>query len=468
MSLLEIYKEKNNNPEWFFSHSSLAEDNVGSMFEYTNTNSRTQASFLNAFSKFLEIENRPRKLWPKQEDHGQEMHKHYVVNMIQSKLFKKDANELYNRTAKGLLYNDFIKLNIPEDDKWFINYLFLLNGYYLNRKNYIIYRVKQDLLGYLLSVDGVTEGLLIRYANELLKADSFRVILRSHFFFIHSFYDDSDFLINYLRASEAEREELAGYIEENLKTEKFACCISKKYQPGGNFTQNMLLDETRVFLLTLLFIQSKDVSSTNIYEIFVGSFNQNISTVKEKVVLSYLHRNKNIFDAIFAEILESEDLEIDVSDTITIEEATQILEAGTEDKAEDYIDETSEVGRQKIKAVYGIKKRQARILSGYKCGLETINNCGPIYFTAKVTGKNYLELHHFIPREFRNDFSYSIEVLANYITLCPRCHRQIHLAVDRERKHLINALYEERKTRLVVVGLKLDLSEIYAYYKIDS
>ena len=55
MSLLEIYKEKNNNPEWFFSHSSLAEDNVGSMFEYTNTNFRTQASFLNAFLKFLEI-----------------------------------------------------------------------------------------------------------------------------------------------------------------------------------------------------------------------------------------------------------------------------------------------------------------------------------------------------------------------------------------------------------------------------
>jgi len=60
----------------------------------------------------------------------------------------------------------------------------------------------------------------------------------------------------------------------------------------------------------------------------------------------------------------------------------------------------------------------------------------------------YLEAHHFIPREFRNDFSYSIEVLANYITLCPRCHRQIHLAVDRERKHLINALYEDRKNRL--------------------
>ena len=85
-----------------------------------------------------------------------------------------------------------------------------------------------------------------------------------------------------------------------------------------------------------------------------------------------------------------------------------------------------------------------------------------------MNNKNYLEVHHFIPREFRNDFSYSVEVLTNYITLCPRCHRQIHLAVDRERKHLINALYGERKNRLKLVGLKLDLKEIYEYYKIDT
>lgn len=79
-----------------------------------------------------------------------------------------------------------------------------------------------------------------------------------------------------------------------------------------------------------------------------------------------------------------------------------------------------------------------------------------------------MELHHLIPKEFRNDFSYSIEVLANYVTLCPRCHRQIHLSVDRERKHLINALLEERKNRLNLVGLPVDLRQMYEYYKIDS
>ncbi len=179
-----------------------------------------------------------------------------------------------------------------------------------------------------------------------------------------------------------------------------------------------------------------------------------------------MHKHEEIFDPIFIDILEIEDDEMIVAEDAAMEQI-QIIGI-PRDKPEDYIDETSETGRLKVKAIYNLRKKQARLLSKYTCALEKINNCRPIYFTAKMTEKNYLELHHLIPREFRNDFSYSIEALANYITLCPRCHRQIHLAVDRERKHLINALYEQRKDRLAIVGLKLELNEIYDYYRIDS
>src|SRR3972149_1323140 len=129
MSLLEVYREKNKNEDWFITHSTLGKGATGRMFEYTNTNFRTQNAFTTQFEKFLEIENKPRETWSKQEHHGQEMDKHRVVNMIQSKLFKKDVNELYSRTTKGLLYSNFINLDIPEENKWLINYLFLLNGY---------------------------------------------------------------------------------------------------------------------------------------------------------------------------------------------------------------------------------------------------------------------------------------------------------------------------------------------------
>ena len=93
MSLLEIYKEKNRNEQWFDDHFSLAENSHGSFFEYTNTNFRKQDSFTTQFNSFLEIENKPRAEWPRQPNHGQEIHKHMVINMIHSKLFRKDANE---------------------------------------------------------------------------------------------------------------------------------------------------------------------------------------------------------------------------------------------------------------------------------------------------------------------------------------------------------------------------------------
>lgn len=468
MSLLEIYKKKNEDSKWFTDHSTLGKGMAGRMFEYTNTNFRTQGAFTAQFLKFSEIENKPREEWAKQEHHGQKVDKHRVVNMIQSKLFKKDVNGLYSRTTKGLLYGDFVKMEtLSEDDSWFINYLFLLNGYYLNRKNYIIYRVKEDLLGYLLSVDGITEDSLIEDARNLLATDSFEAVLKSNFFYIHSFYNDSDFLINYLRSTEEERVELANYIGENIRTKNFRCCISAKYQPSGNFNRNMLVDETRVFLLTLLFVQSKAVNLSNVYEVFVANFKNNIAVLSGELVSGYLHEHKDIFDPIFIDVLELEEIEMAISEDAVVE-TIKLTEIDQKDKAEEYIDETSEQGRLKIKAVYNIRKRQARLLSKYACALEKINNCRPIYFTAKINGKNYLELHHLVPRGFRNDFSYSIEVLANYVTLCPRCHRQIHLAVDRERKHLINALYDERKDRLAVVGLGLDLNGIYEYYKIES
>ena len=228
MNLLEIYKEKNKNKAWFNAHSMLGKNATGRMFEYTNTNFRTQNAFIAQFEKFLEIENKNRGAWLKQEHHGQEIDKHRVVNMIQSKLFKKDTNGLYSRTKKGFLYGEFINSKITEENKWFINYLFLLNGYYSNRKNYIIYRVKNGLLDSLLSVDGMTEDLLVKYAKELLIANSFKAAIRKNFFFLHSFYDDSDFLINYLRATNIEKEELIKYIEKNNKEGSFACCISKK------------------------------------------------------------------------------------------------------------------------------------------------------------------------------------------------------------------------------------------------
>ncbi|MFA5154572.1 MAG: hypothetical protein WC554_18655, partial [Clostridia bacterium] len=171
MSLLELYKNRNEDAEWFEDHFSLGKGNAGRLFEYINTNFRNQKSFADHFITFQEIENLPREEWPRQDSHGQEKHKHMVVNMIQSKLFKKGQDGLYSKTAKGKLYADFVNSERPENEWWLINYLFLINGYYFSQKNYIIYRVREDLLGNMLSIDGVSEDFLVNSAKQLLKVD---------------------------------------------------------------------------------------------------------------------------------------------------------------------------------------------------------------------------------------------------------------------------------------------------------
>lgn len=468
MSILETYKEKNLDKKWFNDHSSLADGFHGRIFEYTNTNFRKQDSFITQFTSFLEVENKSRVDWPRQANHGQEIHKHMVMNMLQSKLFKKDVNGIYSKTVKGQQYKDFIDSNISGQEKWLINYLFLLNGYYLNQKNYIIHRVKDDILPFLITTDDISVNLLATEAIALLASEQGDIYesLRKDFFYIHSFYNDQDFLIAYLRSSKADKEALANYIEQNLKNGEFNCCVSKKYQSGGNFTRAMLFDETKVFLTTLLFAQTKDLNLDNIYKKIVDIFSTNTAHITKKTVLDYLYKNRGVFDSIFEDILEVQDEQSEIFNG-DLSDILQLGKINTEDTPEDYIDETSEVGRQKIKAVFAMKKKQARFLSNFTCALESMNNCKDIYFTAKVNNKTYLELHHFIPQEFRNSFSHSIEVLANYVTLCPRCHRQIHLAADRERRHLITSLYNERIARLKLVGLPLEIEEIYQYYKID-
>lgn len=471
MSLLETYKQKNLDENWVKMHSSSAKKTAGKMFEYSNTNFRTQNTFITQFSKFLAIDSKTREEWEKQANHGQEKDKHRVVNMLQSKLFKREVDGIYTTTTKGKTYKSFIDSEIQNEERWLVNYLFLINGYYFNTKNYIIHTVKENLLNRLQTIESLDFSSLIKKASDLIKLEdkSLEQILLQDFFYIHSFYDDEDFLLVYLRAPAEEKKELADYILANKKDKTYECCISKKYKPGGIFNIESLIDETKVFLLTSLFVKlQKTITVPTSYAIFVNNFNEYIAEIDKKEVLAYLHKNKDIFDPIFEEILELEDSE---QDSIPTHYKNLLLEAklaASVDQPEEYIDETSESGKTKIKSIFNERKRMAKIESKYTCILENINNCKSVYFTAKSTKENYLEIHHFLPQEFRNDFLYSIEVLANYVTLCPRCHRQIHLAVDRERKHLINSIYENRQERLKLVGLDVERANIYKYYNIEE
>ena len=113
-----------------------------------------------------------------------------------------------------------------------------------------------------------------------------------------------------------------------------------------------------------------------------------------------------------------------------------------------------------------VLKRMTKERSHYLCELQSLHNCR--YFTSKESQKNYLEIHHLVPREFSNEFEKSIEILDNYVPLCPHCHRMLHLATDRERLSALTFLYNARKDALQLKEITVDLDKLKVFYGIEE
>ena len=190
----------------------------------------------------------------------------------------------------------------------------------------------------------------------------------------------------------------------------------------------------------------------------INTYNE-IFPINERNIKAFIYdtnKNRSVFEIIYCKLFNVSIPVIEVAKDLTQEE---ILAIGP-------IDATDENGAKTLNVITQSLKKLAKIQSNYKCCFDTCELCK--YFTSKETHKPYLEIHHFIPREFANDFDSSIEIVENYATLCPNCHRKIHLAEDTERKHLINMLYSERKDVLSKHGLNVTLDQLYSYYKIDK
>ena len=84
-------------------------------------------------------------------------------------------------------------------------------------------------------------------------------------------------------------------------------------------------------------------------------------------------------------------------------------------------------------------------------------------FIRKNSGKNYTEPHHLVPMAFSEQFSVSLDVEENIVSLCSNCHNQIHYGADADK--LIKKLYEERKDALATVGIVVTLEQLLAMYR---
>lgn len=84
-------------------------------------------------------------------------------------------------------------------------------------------------------------------------------------------------------------------------------------------------------------------------------------------------------------------------------------------------------------------------------------------FIKKSNGKPYMEAHHLIPLMYSERFHYSLDNVANIVSLCSNCHNQLHYG--KEVEPILKRLYEERKERLAEAGIGVTLKELLLFYK---
>lgn len=464
--LLSYYIDKNSIPEWKTKYSGAGQKVI--MYKFKGTNGRYLNSFDVKFNEFKAVEGKKRTDWPTYKN-GQLIHKQYTVPMIETKLFYKE-NGIYYKTEKGKVYEKYLKLEMNLDEKWLLNYLLLMDSTIVNRENYLINR-SVDINNIF---ENNTSEIFTSKACEKLFADrnsftgaKIKEITNYDYLYLNSFYLEPEFLKLYCESSEKDRKELHEYVYNNWKHKNSKCCISQKFT-STNYSVPELIDDLKIFMYSLQLSKVKysnfESTINEIVEIYSSDYD-----IDKELILRFINENKNIFEPILMNVYNVEDIEdiednedesdIDIS-TITV----NITSTG--DRPEPRIDDTTIVGKKQLKSIFTMRKKIAREKSKYKCELETYKGCR--YFTSKTTKQNYVEVHHFIPREFRNNFENSIDVLANYITLCPHCHRMIHLATDRERVDIIRFIYSQRKDRLKNCGLEIEFVDLLNFYNVEG
>lgn len=460
MRLLEKYKNISKEEEIFNKYYKCGEKALGNMFFFKNTNFRYMTTFEENYNIFKRIDGIDRREWAKNPSYKQENDKHRTVRMFGTKLFSKNER-IYYKTEKGNVMEALSteKVFTPEE-KWLLIYLLILDSYFENKSNYILNRSQYVIENFIAS--GYDENAIEERLKEIIKSQENKKseIAKYDYLYMDTFfqpYDNNlDFLSEYCNATNEEKEELHNYVKKNIKENNSICIISKKFETSGNYDKKMLIENAKTLFMNKAIYGRKNISFDEFIKDTIDRYLEIENIIDKEKVIKFIYKHKDVFEIIYFNIYEIDYLGIETTE----ETDGEVIE--------EKIDDTSIKNIGKLKRISKILKGKAKERTGYKCELEDFCKCNNFYFTSKETKQNYLEIHHFIPREFGNEFERSIEVIENYIALCPRCHRMIHLAVDRERKTLISAIYNRRIQSLKNKGLEVSLDKIEEFYNIED
>lgn len=470
LNIYNYYIEQCKNPNYVEEYQSTSDKMSGKTFWHINVNFRSLYAFIDTFQKFVKYDNKDRTTWEVYSNNEQKA-KHWTVRMQQSKLFRLNKG-VYALTAKGKAFLDFVailndpKCIITKEEQWIIIYNFVLNAYFNLKPNYIIKRTLEVFE--IFKDSNIDPNHVIASFKELLRKKDItkEELFKTDAFWLLTFLKDKDFLSLYKTATIEEKEKLANHViamsigdRDQIKARNDL--ISWKFVNSGQYSVNTFLDDVKTLYLTYLVLKKNNTDSLSLID-NINLIMSEIYTIDSKKIKEFIKLHQDVFDVIFDEAILNKNIDTEINNE---EETVDTEDEEQEPTGEKLDDTTSKTGHQ-LRKTSQILKRMAKDRADNRCELESINSCR--YFTSKESGKNYLEIHHLIPFEFSNDFEASLEIIDNYVALCPHCHRLIHFGVDRERKGVLTYLYNQRKDALKNKGLNITLKQLFAYYGVNE
>lgn len=464
MNLLNIYKDLCKNERWYDIYCSTGEKSNGKILYFLNTNYRNLWVFEAGYNVFKEIENIGRDKWIHNENHGEEKEKQHTVNMLKSKIFSRASNRYY-RSKKGLAFADMLESDFSKEERWIIIYLTILNGYFANIQNYTHNRILQIVE--LMKNRGISREEYVKILLDFIKqCDKGDIeIFRHDYLYFDTFYknfEDIDFLKIYIDSTLEEKQELKEYVSNQPKnretTKEETCTISYKYKSKGSYVKSTIIDNAKIQYFTLALLDREYKNYSEFFEFALIKYSEIYRDTDTDKVINFIEEHKDVYKLIYEEVFNIIQYSLNFREDKNVKESDVDLE--------EKIDDTDINSIDKYNKVSTILKKLAKTNSNYRCELEDFYGCQ--YFTSKESHKNYVEVHHLIPRAVGNDFESSIEVVENYVALCPHCHRLVHLGEDVERKPALHNLYIKRIEALKQKGLYITEKELKDYYLIEN
>lgn len=461
MSLLELYLGKTDERKW----QELGQDGKENvyLFDFT-TNFRTLRSFEEGFRTFRKLCDMPEAEKQSYVGESPTQAKSFLSNMIRSKLFYSRHGKPVP-SAKGEVFEKFLGEKMSAEDRWFADFLFVADGYFSLRPNYIFARTEEifaqwEQAGY--TVGQIYNALIYLFNVRDVSMEEY---LRTEYLIMITFLRDPEFLRAYRESSEFEKNELHEYIADNYSKGRYNCVVTSRFAPTALIDCDVVLDNAKILFFAHYIYSSHPISLEDMLEKFEQAYTR-FYRLNSKRVHSFLMMYEDVFRMTYFHLFsDMQDFYagIQMSDKAVQEkyDEDEIKKALTEP-----LDYTTTDTVETVVKVNAMFTAAARAATGYKCALDGVNHCR--YFTDKSTEKPYLEVHQIIPREYAGEFDVNIERASNYVALCPHCHRLIHEASDDERFEALSALYWSRKEKLDADGIVPTNELLFAVYGIEQ